>query len=146
MPDIDRRRALTSLVSGAALMAAPEAIAQGAFAARESSALREHAERQYFWLLAHQGGQTRTEHAIEFWTGPWASFHYENYLPRQMSRAFIAYDFCSHAIDTPTKALEALIDASKLYHRDWLDLGTLDRFTVERRRIKRLPINPNIHR
>ena len=131
MPHIDRRRALTSLVAGAALMAAPEAIAQGAFAAREPGALREHAERHYFWLLAHQGGRTRTEHAIEFWTGPWASFHYENYLPRQMSRAFIAYDFCSHAITTPIKALEAFIDASKLYRRDWLDLGTLDRFTVE---------------
>ncbi len=129
MTHIDRRRALTSLVAGAALTAAPEAIAPGAFAAPEPDALRKHAENHYYWCLAQQAGKGRTEHAIEFWTGPWARFHYENYLPPQMSRALIAYDSFSDPIDTANQ-VEAFTQASKYYKRDWLDPETLDRFTV----------------
>ncbi len=52
MSRIDRRRALTLLAGGSAMAGVSHAISREAFTAPESEALRERAERQYYWVLA----------------------------------------------------------------------------------------------
>ena len=131
MSRIDRRHALTLLAGGSVVAGVCHAISKEAFAAPESDALRERAERHYFWVLAQQGGQTRRQHAVDFWSMSWDTVHYENYLPPQIARALIAYEDFPRPFDSTNKALDAFIEVSKFYNRDWLDPGMLDRFSVE---------------
>ena len=130
MTQLDRRRVLTTLGGGAAVAGVSYAISKDAFAASESDALHECAGH-YCWYLAQQGGRPPRQRAIEFWTGPFAAIRYENYLPPQIGRTFIAYENFPEPIDSADKALEAFNEASKFYRRDWLDYEKLDRFTVE---------------
>jgi hypothetical protein len=131
MTQLDRRRVLTSLAGGAAVAGVTHAISKGALSAPVSDAAGERAERHYSWYLAQQGGRAHGQHAIDFWSAPWAVVRYENYLPPQIARALIAYEDFPRPIDSTDKALEAFIEASKFYGRDWLDPATLDRFIVE---------------
>ena len=61
----------------------------------------------------------------------WDAVHYENYLPPQIARALIAYEDFPRLLDSTNNALDAFIEVSKFYNRDWLDPGMIDRFTVE---------------
>lgn len=130
MSRIDRRHFLTSLAGGAVLAGDTDAIVKAASAAPQDL-LRERAERHYCWVLAQQGGQTRRQHAVDFWSMSWDTVHYENYLPPQIARALIAYEDFPRPFDSTNEALDAFIEVSKLYNRDWLDPGMLDRFSVE---------------
>jgi hypothetical protein len=131
MKTINRRRILTSLAGGAAVAGVSNALSKEAFAAPESDALRESAERRYYWVLALQGDLTRRQHTVDFWSMSWDAIHYENYLPPQIARALIAYEDFPQPFAITNKALGAFIEASKFYNRDWLDPGMLDCFTVE---------------
>ena len=131
MSHIDRRRVLTSLAGGAAVAGISQVITKETSAGPASDVLRESAERHYCWVLAQQGGLTRTPHAIEFCSGPWANIRYENYLPPQIARVLIAYEDFPHPIDTEKKALEAFNETAKFYGRDWLDPETVDYFAVK---------------
>ena len=131
MTQPDRRRILRSLAGVVAVPGVARAISNEARAAPEAEALRERTERYYYWVLAQQGGQTRRQHAIDFWSMSWDAVHYENYLPPQIARALIAYEDFPRQFDSTNKALDAFVKVSKFYNRDWLDSGMLDRFTVE---------------
>jgi len=130
MTQLDRRHVLTSLAGGAAVAGVSHAMSNEAFAASESGALCER-ERHYCWYLAQQGGRTCTQHAIDFWSMPWAYVRYEDYLPPQIARGLIAYEDFPRPIDNSAKALEAFVKAFTFYDRDWLEPAILDRFTVE---------------
>jgi hypothetical protein len=131
MNPINRRRILKSLAGGAAVAHIPHAISNEALAAPVSDAPLGRTEGHYYWMLAQQGGLMPRQHALDFWSMSCGAVHYENYLPPQIARALIAYGDFPRPFDSTKEALDAFIEVSKFYNRDWLDPGMIDRFSVE---------------
>jgi hypothetical protein len=130
MSHIDRRRLLRSLAIGTAAATVPRELAIAAFAAAESSALRDRTKGREGWLIARQRRESLAEPTVDFWSMPWADISYANHLPPQITRGMVSYEELPQTANRAQNAIGVFSSDDENFH-GWFDLRQLDRYLAD---------------